>query len=208
MLDTFVNENKTSDLVRLPATSHVAVPTTQSNHNFDIETSIDRKENIMTWKMVQKGKGKTLAGPRYDGWDENMLSNESSQIKKSSSTSSMIPNAVEIIQSPSAQMINFPHSIEPNNQPLNQLGPYSSSQSYPQSMAPNHSSKAENDDDDEDEDNKELNYLKANFPIKLYRLIINESPHGVQWMNDGQTFMIQDINEFTKDVLPKYFNSK
>lgn len=58
---------------------------------------------------------------------------------------------------------------------------------------------------EEDDESRTLSFLKPNFPIKLYRLLLVESPADIQWLPDGRTFVIHDINHFVKTILPKHF---
>ena len=43
------------------------------------------------------------------------------------------------------------------------------------------------------------------FPRKLYELLSNEETDVVGWTTSGKSFMILDMDIFTKDVLMKYF---
>lgn len=49
----------------------------------------------------------------------------------------------------------------------------------------------------------------GNFPYKLYGLLeaaaAGEDSSIVSWRTDGQSFVIHDIDLFTKDVAPRYF---
>ena len=52
---------------------------------------------------------------------------------------------------------------------------------------------------------------KGFFPFKLYELLEAETAgyeSVVSWSPDGQSFVVHDIDAFTKDVLPRYFKSK
>jgi hypothetical protein len=69
-----------------------------------------------------------------------------------------------------------------------------------------------NDNDDSDDNNDEIDNLKKKdnlpgFIVKLYEIFNSKQwTKYVGWSEDGESIIVLDINEFTKFVIPNFFN--
>lgn len=188
--------------IRLPSTnnSYCCNPTTIPPYGkYEIVTSFDKQASLMTWKKVHMSK--THASTRTEELSNYKdIQNQSISSNSIESNLSSINTAnPEINLTLDRQTASLPHSQSQSDHLLNQHSHLSSRNRESTTM--------DLKTDDETETQK-LNYMKSNFPIKLYRLILSEKSDHIQWMNGGKTFQIHDINRFIKDILPKYFKGQ
>ena len=55
---------------------------------------------------------------------------------------------------------------------------------------------------------EDLKSLQLPFPAKLYNLLETADKSVIDWLPTGLAFKVHDMQRFTNEVLPKYFNRK
>lgn len=74
------------------------------------------------------------------------------------------------------------HGVDESNQP----------QAIAESRATNHGA-------------QEVNHNIAEFVSKLWQMTEDESISSIKWSKDGQTILIEPVEEFRSEVLPRFF---
>eukprot|EP00751_Fragilariopsis_kerguelensis_P010894 CAMPEP_0170775574 /NCGR_PEP_ID=MMETSP0733-20121128/10665_1 /TAXON_ID=186038 /ORGANISM="Fragilariopsis kerguelensis, Strain L26-C5" /LENGTH=615 /DNA_ID=CAMNT_0011118409 /DNA_START=31 /DNA_END=1879 /DNA_ORIENTATION=+ len=229
---TIEDANKCSTLSPVKSKSLPSTPTDQSNN---IMVVLPNKEKNNTTKEVEKNGSFIKPNRMFKGMatsvilamaieDANKCSTLSSSVKKSlPSTPTDQSNIMVVV--PNKEKYNTTKDVEKNG--------CSSTEPQPYEVQGNGNGKDGGEDDDDnidDDNNKESGqandiakrflpaYKKPNaaltFPEKMMNLMnyattrVKQEKHFcVSWLPDGKAFVIYDIKDFTKDVVPKFFKA-
>lgn len=50
--------------------------------------------------------------------------------------------------------------------------------------------------------------MTSSFPTKLWDILENEDQTIIHWHEDGNSFKIEDLPRFEREIIPKYFRRK